>query len=1083
MKKIFTLLTLLLTIVGGVKASIVKATWDFTNSTVVSAVVALSGSSESGTIAAVENNGVLLTVEANGQTIRDNGNSIQTGDNVVFKVPVTSTKDIVTVNGYPGNYAYSIAGINATQATTAYTTKAADVTKGYVEIVNKGQYIISITLSTFKDIRIDLTKWSEGISTGGNPSTVYVSVDNNGTPSYSSSESANSVGTLRGYYHGTTYGWQKMTASIPVPGYVKITYGTNDYGNEVHITNSTNTEVASLNNHSSNKWSSSHPEYVVTTQYTSSEPTTLNFSNCEYVGYFAVEKMTDEEIAALSTNYTLTYYDTNGTELGTQVVAANAAITTFNYSSSDCTIASGYTFRGWFATATGGQKYTTSTIVTGNMSLYAVATETEVASDDKTYTFNLTDQYFYAEDHEAFNPTGGSYHDGQHGWVFSNGNTIDLLVGAKAIISIGICQYSKEGTTIQVKKGNSVLTELDGKAATDGATVSYDYQGEAGTLTLNIESEGSVYIHSVKIENYNGTTFYYTKNGQWYTVNAGSAVGFTQALSAVNVANSSTNAERSFIFLPNGTYDLGTATLTQISGHNISIIGESRDGVVIQNRPTEEGIAVTATLKNTGTNNYLQDLTLDCVAPWSGNAERGVCLQDAGNKTICKNVYLKGLQDSYYANNTSGQYYFEGGKIEGTVDYVCGNGDVYFNNTLFYNAVSKHRGNNGDVIAAPNTLHNFGYIFNNCTIDGEAAQNNAYKLGRPWAASGTKCLWVNTTMNILPATAGWDTWDNHTVAQYAEYKSVNGSGAVVDLSSRLTSIGSPVNDPTLEATEAAALMPDQVSWDGGWTPYTLTTQLDAPTVSVSGTTTSWDAVTGASAYALYKDNVLVGITTETSYTVEGSGTYTLRVANSMGGFGDVTGTTTAVSPAISSAGYATYSCDHALDFSSATGVKAYLATSVTDGKVMMTKVTGTVPANTGLFLQKDGEAAISIPVVPSASAPAANLLKPSVNKTVVAASGSGSYRYVFAKQGGVLGFYKLTSATDLSAGKAYLETTTALSSTNSLAFVFDDATAIEMIANSEEPTANGQYYNLNGQKVAQPTKGLYIVNGKKYVIK
>ena len=30
---------------------------------------------------------------------------------------------------------------------------------------------------------------------------------------------------------------------------------------------------------------------------------------------------------------------------------------------------------------------------------------------------------------------------------------------------------------------------------------------------------------------------------------------------------------------------------------------------------------------------------------------------------------------------------------------------------------------------------------------------------------------------------------------------------------------------------------------------------------------------------------------------------------------------------------------------------------------------------------------------------------------------------------------------------------------------------------------DGEFYNLAGQRVAQPTKGLYIVNGKKVVIK
>ena len=72
----------------------ITATWDFTNADIVAAATALSGKTEAGTI---ENNGLLLTVEANGQTIRDNGNSIQTGNPVVFKVPVQGKKDVVTV--------------------------------------------------------------------------------------------------------------------------------------------------------------------------------------------------------------------------------------------------------------------------------------------------------------------------------------------------------------------------------------------------------------------------------------------------------------------------------------------------------------------------------------------------------------------------------------------------------------------------------------------------------------------------------------------------------------------------------------------------------------------------------------------------------------------------------------------------------------------------------------------------------------------------------------------------------------------------------------------------------------------------
>ena len=49
--------------------------------------------------------------------------------------------------------------------------------------------------------------------------------------------------------------------------------------------------------------------------------------------------------------------------------------------------------------------------------------------------------------------------------------------------------------------------------------------------------------------------------------------------------------------------------------------------------------------------------------------------------------------------------------------------------------------------------------------------------------------------------------------------------------------------------------------------------------------------------------------------------------------------------------------------------------------------------------------------------------------------------------------------------------------------VKDGATGIAAVAKSQEQTANSQYFNLAGQRVAHPAKGLYIVNGKKVIVK
>ena len=191
-----------------------------------------------------------------------------------------------------------------------------------------------------------------------------------------------------------------------------------------------------------------------------------------------------------------------------------------------------------------------------------------------------------------------------------------------------------------------------------------------------------------------------------------------------------------------------------------------------------------------------------------------------------------------------------------------------------------------------------------------------------------------------------------------------------------------------------------------------------------------------------------------------------------------------VSPTIGADGYATYSSIYALDFERATGVKGYYTTSATSGKVAMTRITGTAAANEGLFLQKTvGD--ISIPVVASGSTLTGNLLK-ATNGSSVAASGGGTYHYVFAKQNGDLGFYNMKSALDIPAGKAYLETTAAISGAR-LALVFDDETTgindASRLENSEERTVNRVVYDLQGRRVAQPAKGLYIVGGKKVIVK
>ena len=90
--------------------------------------------------------------------------------------------------------------------------------------------------------------------------------------------------------------------------------------------------------------------------------------------------------------------------------------------------------------------------------------------------------------------------------------------------------------------------------------------------------------------------------------------------------------------------------------------------------------------------------------------------------------------------------------------------------------------------------------------------------------------------------------------------------------------------------------------------------------------------------------------------------------------------------------------------------------------------------------------------------------------------------YTMGNVGGTLGFYKLKdTVTKLAARKAYL----AIPQSSDVGFRFyfedDEATGIVNILDSQ--MQDGIYYNLAGQRVKTPAKGIYIINGKKVYVK
>lgn len=596
-------------------------------------------------------------------------------------------------------------------------------------------------------------------------------------------------------------------------------------------------------------------------------------------------------------DFTLTYYNTDGNVIGTQKIEKDATISEFAYTVKDVTVADGKAFRGWFKNKSGGRKYAVSDVITGNINLYGLATDIETESTSARYFFNLKDLYFYDEDHEAFNLVGtGKFHDNQHGWQFAAGDKVNLLVGGHAFIILHSCKYGSVCTlTLNDASGNVVGT-ANYPATNDGDAISFEYTGEAGVLTLT--TNGAPYLHDITIDNIKENPV--TTNDQgYYVVKAGNV---NNLLTVLDIANAKASAtERTYIFVPDGTYDMGNVVLTPISGSNISLIGQSMAGTIIKNAPEIEGIGVTATFLISGNNTYIQDMTIQDALDYynSGAAGRAVCIQDRGTNTICKNVRLLSYQDTYYSNNSTGKFYWETSEIHGLVDFICGNGDAFFNKCLLVGESRSKTPKTGDVtLTAPYTDNsNWGYVFNNCTIENKAA---TFNFGRSWGGK-SHLAYINTTINQpteIDKTRFTAEGMNTIAYKFVEYNSIDANGTVVSPASNIVKFfkDKTVNEmeTIINAEQAKSYSIDSVFTD--WEPDVIATQKVMGSLSYQNNTISWDAVDGAKAYAIFTDGILLSITNTTSLAIAqgDKSVYTVRAANSMGGFGEASSFSTGI---------------------------------------------------------------------------------------------------------------------------------------------------------------------------------------------
>ena len=606
-------------------------------------------------------------------------------------------------------------------------------------------------------------------------------------------------------------------------------------------------------------------------------------------------------------DYTLTYIDTDKqTVLGTATREKDEAIGAFDIDYATATADEGMKVRGWFLKTAGGEKYTADYVVTSDINLYAVATEIEESSTYKKYFFDLTDKLFDPADHEAFNPSGNYYwHDAQHGWAFKadDNNKIDLLVGPKATISVTLCRYGSANDIVITDANGNELGRIPGKnnEDIDAEVVAFLYEGAGGTITLNLNTEGEMYLHAVKVVNTAETN--YESQGNWYFVKPGSAESLIDVIEVVNGINASKDAVRSFIFLPDGTYDLNETVKTSISGHNISIIGQSMDNTIIVTAPDKsiEGLGSADMFQSSGTNLYMQDLTLKNALDYynAGSAGRAAVIQDSGNRTIFKKVRMLSCQDTYYSSNDNMQSYFESCDVHGTVDFICGGGDVRFVKTQLSLEPRQTDLKGSRTIVAPRGTVKFGYVFDKCKVVDLAQGNGTWNFGRTWN-NNPITVYLNTTLdenaqNTLIASRWIEKGMNSKdPVLFGEFHTMDINGNDITPESNIIKSHGGDFQTIISAEQAANFSYEMMfsqNLEKAWDPASLTKQVDASALHAkydNGTVTFAVADNGMTGCAIFKNGEFVGLSTNGSFNITvdpAVDELTIRAANMMGGLG------------------------------------------------------------------------------------------------------------------------------------------------------------------------------------------------------
>lgn len=371
-----------------------------------------------------------------------------------------------------------------------------------------------------------------------------------------------------------------------------------------------------------------------------------------------------------------------------------------------------------------------------------------------------------------------------------SGENQDTQVNAGTILYVPVAADPK-GATLRVEGNNynNLTITVDGEEQKVGTDIALD-AADTAYVAVAFSSEdgnGSCYLSSISVDYGSDTT------QDYHVVTVGASGDYRSIQDALDHETSSLKDHLVLSIAPGDYYERVVVSQPGVIFQNADETGENAvvirasyyssnvrndDGEYVKQDEFDLGTdrCATVLIESTGTGFSASNITFQNdynVVDHTGEGEQtpAVAFNSKADKVELQNCSFIGRQDTLYVQGAGNRVFLTGCYVEGTVDFVFGDADAYFEGCQLHMAAFPGR-TSGYYTAANTKAGYVGLVFSNCTLTADSSLTDV-SLGRPWQ---NLCYYSGTVYDSNRRSYYVDV---DTTRQHPDYKNVSSAVSFV----------------------------------------------------------------------------------------------------------------------------------------------------------------------------------------------------------------------------------------------------------------------------------------------------------------